>query len=85
MNKDKSASFQNKTLKIVMVDNMSKNSNLDYHFVTENAKKELMMTLYGTKKILGMQQSSLDKCDPKKLYQTAGLFRFFKNGRFCHV
>ena len=38
VNKDKSASFQNKTLNIGhdMVDNMSKNKNLDYHFVTEN-------------------------------------------------
>ena len=37
VNKDKSASFQNKTLNIGhdMVDNMSKNKNLDYHFVTE--------------------------------------------------
>ena len=80
VNKDKSASFQNKTLNIGhdMVDNMSKNKNLDYHFVTENeAQKGIddgdyyMVITFPEN--LSSNAASLLTNDPKKLeisYQT---------------
>ena len=95
VNKDKSASFQNKTLNIGhdMVDNMSKNKNLDYHFVTENeAQKGIedgdyyMVITFPEN--LSSNAASLLTNDPKKLeisYQTTAGHSFFKNERFCHV
>ena len=80
VNKDKSASFQNKILNIGhdMVDNMSKNKNLDYHFVTENeAQKGIedgdyyMVITFPEN--LSSNAASLLTNDPKKLeisYQT---------------
>lgn len=80
VNKDKSASFQDKTLNIGhdMVDNMSKNKNLDYHFVTEKeAEKGIddgnyyMVITFPEN--LSSNAASLLTNDPKKLeisYQT---------------
>ena len=80
VNKDKSASFQNKILNIGhdMVDNMSKNKNLDYHFVTENeAQKGIedgdyyMVITFPEN--LSSNAASLLTNDPKKMeisYQT---------------
>ncbi|MCE2266381.1 YhgE/Pip domain-containing protein [Streptococcus thermophilus] len=80
VNKDKSARFQDKALNIGhdMVDNMSKNKNLDYHFVTETeAQKGIedgdyyMVITFPEN--LSSNAASLLTNDPKKLeisYQT---------------